>query len=211
MLILIALIIFLFQNAYLFCNWLAKVTLGTLHLLSKMQKYLYFLQSLTTVMTQVVQIFHLGSRRPIHPTWSMSWLLMTWRRKSPGHQQPWHWPTSPEYSSFSTRRTIIQEEPSIHLSNLFTTSTQWTTSARNICICQFHGVWTLVNRLSSPGLIVSDSAGTDSLAAFWSGVMLWHINLMDLWHINLMDLYFERIEAWTKWPPFCEWHFRICF
>ena len=30
-----------------------------------------------------------------HLTWSISWLLMTWRRQEPGHQQPWYWPSCP--------------------------------------------------------------------------------------------------------------------
>ena len=35
-----------------------------------------------------------GRGEPVHPTWSMPWLLMTWRQKEPGHQQPWYWPCS---------------------------------------------------------------------------------------------------------------------
>ena len=38
-------------------------------------------------------------------TQSMSWLLMTWRCKEPGHQQPWYWLSSPpKYTCFSTRK-----------------------------------------------------------------------------------------------------------
>ena len=29
----------------------------------------------------------------IHPAQSISWLLMPWRHKEPGHQQPWWWPS----------------------------------------------------------------------------------------------------------------------
>ena len=29
-------------------------------------------------------------------TQSISWLLMSWRVKEPGHQQPWYWPSSTE-------------------------------------------------------------------------------------------------------------------
>ena len=28
-----------------------------------------------------------------YSTWPISWLLMSWRRKEPGHQQPWYWPS----------------------------------------------------------------------------------------------------------------------
>ena len=28
-----------------------------------------------------------------HLTYSISWLLMSWRRQEPGHQQPWYWPS----------------------------------------------------------------------------------------------------------------------
>ena len=33
--------------------------------------------------------------RPTDLTYSISWLLMSWQHKAPGHQQPWHWASSP--------------------------------------------------------------------------------------------------------------------
>ena len=53
--------------------------------------YLPFMSLLHSDMPWVVEILY-----PIRPgltyfTWSISWLLRSWRRKEPGHQQPWYW------------------------------------------------------------------------------------------------------------------------
>ena len=55
--------------------------------------YLHFMAYLHIDMTQVLKI--LPQVRPglTYSAWSTSWLLMSWRRKEPGHQQPWYWPS----------------------------------------------------------------------------------------------------------------------
>ena len=53
--------------------------------------YLHFMSFLHIDLTQVLKI--LPQVRPTHSILSMSWLLMSWRRKEPGHQQPWYWPS----------------------------------------------------------------------------------------------------------------------
>ena len=54
--------------------------------------YLHFMSLLHIDLAQVLKF--LPQVRPglIYSTWSISWLLMSWRRKEPGHQQPWYWP-----------------------------------------------------------------------------------------------------------------------
>ena len=44
-------------------------------------------------MTQVLQILPQVRPGPTYSTQSISLLLMPWRRKEPGHQQPWYWPS----------------------------------------------------------------------------------------------------------------------
>ena len=39
-------------------------------------------------MMQVVEIIPRGRQGPVYPPKSMSWLLMAWQRKLPGHQLP---------------------------------------------------------------------------------------------------------------------------
>ena len=51
---------------------------------------LHFMSLLHIDITQVPEI--LPHVRP-GPTYSISWLLMSWRRKEPGHRQPWYWPS----------------------------------------------------------------------------------------------------------------------
>ena len=41
-------------------------------------------------------------------TWSLSWLLMSWRRKEPAHQQPWYWPSQNEITRPRTLRVNIE-------------------------------------------------------------------------------------------------------
>ena len=55
--------------------------------------YLHFISLLHIDVTQVLKI--LTQVRPglTYSTQSISWLLMSWRHKEPGHQQPWYWPS----------------------------------------------------------------------------------------------------------------------
>ena len=55
--------------------------------------YLHFVSFLHIDRTQVVEILPQIRPRPTYSTWSISWLLMSWRHKEPGHQQPWYWPS----------------------------------------------------------------------------------------------------------------------
>ena len=53
--------------------------------------YLHFVWYLHIDTTQVVKILPQIRQEPAYSTLSISWLLMSWRRKEPGHQQPWYW------------------------------------------------------------------------------------------------------------------------
>ena len=55
--------------------------------------YLHFVLFLHIDATQVVEILPQIRQEPTYSTWSISWLLMSWRRKEPGHQQSWYWPS----------------------------------------------------------------------------------------------------------------------
>ena len=50
--------------------------------------YLHFMSYLHANTTQVVEISPRARQGPAYSTKSISWLLMSWRRKEPGHQQP---------------------------------------------------------------------------------------------------------------------------
>ena len=52
--------------------------------------YLHFMSFRCIDMAQVVEILPLVRQELIYSTWSIVWLLMPWRRKGPGHQQPWY-------------------------------------------------------------------------------------------------------------------------
>ena len=58
--------------------------------------YLHFMSFLHTNKIQVAEIPTGVRRRPAYSTQSILWLLMSWRRKEPGHQQPWYWPSLTE-------------------------------------------------------------------------------------------------------------------
>ena len=55
--------------------------------------YLHFMSLLHIDVTQVLEILPQVRPVPIYSTQSISLLLMSWRRKEPGHQQPWYWPS----------------------------------------------------------------------------------------------------------------------
>ena len=63
----------------------------TIHVLTYIKVYIQFLSILHTDMTQVVEILSHLRQELVYSTWSISWALMSWRRKEPGHQQPWYW------------------------------------------------------------------------------------------------------------------------
>ena len=50
--------------------------------------YLHVLPFLHTDMKQVVEILPCEQQVHAYLTYSIPWLLMTWRQKEPGHQQP---------------------------------------------------------------------------------------------------------------------------
>ena len=52
-----------------------------------MKQYLHFLSFLHIDMTQVVEILPQTRQASPHFTLSISWLLVSWRSKLPGHQQ----------------------------------------------------------------------------------------------------------------------------
>ena len=47
-------------------------------------------------LTQVLKTLPQVREGPTYSIQSISWLLMSWRRKEPGHQQPWYWPSQTE-------------------------------------------------------------------------------------------------------------------
>ena len=53
--------------------------------------YLHFVSFLHIDTTQVVEILPQVEQEPTYSTYSISWLLMSGRRKEPGHQQSWYW------------------------------------------------------------------------------------------------------------------------
>ena len=55
--------------------------------------YLHFMSFLHTNKTQVIEIPRRVRQGPAYSTWSIPWLLMSWRCKEPGHQLPWYWPS----------------------------------------------------------------------------------------------------------------------
>ena len=73
-----------------------NTTFNALHakfLRGKINIYLHFMSLLHIDMTQVPKILSQVRPGPTYSTESMSFLLMSWRRKEPGHQQPWYWPS----------------------------------------------------------------------------------------------------------------------
>ena len=58
--------------------------------------YLHFMPFLHIDMTQVGEIPSQVRQRLTYSTLSISLLLMSWRRKEPGHQQPWYWSSQNE-------------------------------------------------------------------------------------------------------------------
>ena len=63
-----------------------------------------FLSVLNTKVDQAVEILPCVAQGAIYPAWLMQWLLMDWRRKEPGHQQLWCWPSYPVIFRLQSQR-----------------------------------------------------------------------------------------------------------
>ena len=75
-------------------NWQDFVNpLGAKFFRGHINIYLHFMSLLHSDMTHVLNILPRVRPGPTYSQWSISWLLMSWRRKEPGHQQPWYWPS----------------------------------------------------------------------------------------------------------------------
>ena len=55
--------------------------------------YLHFVSFLHIDVSEVFEILPQIRQEFIYSTKSISWVLMSWQRKEPGHQQPWYWPS----------------------------------------------------------------------------------------------------------------------
>ena len=62
-------------------------------LLGKIKIHLLILSFLNIEMAHAVVILLDGRLGPVYHAQSIEWLLMAWRYKEQGHQQPWYWPS----------------------------------------------------------------------------------------------------------------------
>ena len=74
-----------------FVDWMMSLTLYLLNFSQETKFYLWFITFLQTDMTPVVEILSHVRQELTYSTQSISWMLMSWRWKEPGHQQPWYW------------------------------------------------------------------------------------------------------------------------
>ena len=80
----------------LFYCYMIMINFNPLHAIffrENISIYLHLMPFLHTNKTQAVEIPSRVRQWPAYSTYSISWLLMSWRRKEPGHQQPWYWPS----------------------------------------------------------------------------------------------------------------------
>ena len=69
--------------------WHAELVCGSIKILA------YFVLTFIGI-SPVVEFLPWGKQWHSYLTGSISWLLMTWRRKEPRYLQLWYWPSSPE-------------------------------------------------------------------------------------------------------------------
>ena len=87
-----------FDQHYALDNGLLLVSVAnhelTLYVLNFSERirhiFTHFMSFLHNDMTQVVEIHPQVKQELPYSTLSISWVLMSWRRKEPGHQQPWY-------------------------------------------------------------------------------------------------------------------------
>ena len=73
--------------------WLLSPTFNPLYaifFIGHMKIYLHFISSYRTDMTEVFEILPQVRQGITYSRKSISWVLMSWRHKEPGHQQPWY-------------------------------------------------------------------------------------------------------------------------
>ena len=67
-------------------------------LCTKIGAYVHVMLFLQIEMAHLTKIPPYGRQGSLCPIYSTLWLLMTWRRKEPGYQQSWYWPSFPGIS-----------------------------------------------------------------------------------------------------------------
>ena len=100
----------------------------SLCIFSKHRIYLHFLSFLDHGMTQVAEI-RPHRRHPVYPTWSIQWMLISWRRKYPSQLKPLYWFIAP--GMFWKLEIIVYDAIAILVIILFTSS-WWLMSWRQI-------------------------------------------------------------------------------
>ena len=57
--------------------------------------YITYKEKMSFLYIEIGQVIKILPAKDVYPTKSLPWLLMTWRYKEPGHQQPCYWRSSP--------------------------------------------------------------------------------------------------------------------
>ena len=70
--------------------------------------YLHFMSHLLIDMAQVVKIIIQVRQEITYSTYSISWVLMSWRRKELGDQQPWYYYVQPGSLGARTLRAELK-------------------------------------------------------------------------------------------------------
>ena len=80
-------------------------------ILGNTKRYLHFTSLLKNEMMQIVEILPHGRQGLVYLTRSIPWMLITWRGKEPGHQQPWYWPSFSGFNNY----ICVADQYEIHL------------------------------------------------------------------------------------------------
>ena len=113
---------------------------------------------------------------------------MTWRRRTPGHQQPWYWLIFiPEYSCFSTRQAS-----SITLTYIYICSIMASQIIGNLTVCST--ACSTKNKTKTPKLWITVPLWGESTNDWWilltkwqqCGKSLYVITSSQAWFISMM-------------------------
>ena len=142
--------------------------------------------------TQVLKILPQVRPGPTYSTLSISWLLMSWRRKEPGHQQPWYWPS---WTDVTLRvNTLRRRQNGRHFAdNIFS------------CIFMNKNVWILIKislKFVLKGSINNIPALVQIMVWRWPGVMpLSELMMVSLaTHIGLNNLKYGGVRTSLMTP-----------
>ena len=157
----------------------------------------------------------------------MPWLLMTWRRKSPGHQQPWYWPSknttfycqqavfpkSRQQVCFVRRRIQMSDVEFVKIISIWCLSVQFGRRSMKSIREDWAGEGLIQNQVSNNNTYIFRTGHIYITYEYIPSQICTLIHSICVYHIPVEITIFTLLRVWEdttseKFQTLSLWHFR---